>query len=237
MRFFRTSLREKTMKSADNKSVTIAGLSLIAAFALWTVAVGFIDVKPVGPNGSAVGFSTLNMLVKRVIGVHMALYVITDWLGIIPVAVAFGFAVSGFVQLVARRSLLKVDHSILALGAFYIIVIAVYLLFEKVVVNYRPVLIDGYLEASYPSSTTLLALCVMPTAAMQLGARVRNKILRNVIVIGIAVFTAFMVIGRLISGVHWLSDIIGGALFSAGLDLLYFAVFRIIAGRSQNLLN
>lgn len=222
---------------AKNKGVIIAGLSFIAAFALWTVAVRFIDVKPVGPNDSSVGFSTLNMLVKRLIGVHMTLYVITDWLGIVPVALAFGFAVLGLVQLIARRSFRKVDHSILALGVFYIIVMAVYLLFEKVVVNYRPVLIDGYLEASYPSSTTLLALCVMPTAAMQLGARIQNRVLRKVVVVGIAVFTAFMVIGRLISGVHWLSDIIGGVLFSAGLDLLYFAVFRIIAGRSQNLLN
>ena len=222
---------------AKNKGVIIAGLSFIAAFVLWTVAVRFIDVKPVGPNDSSVGFSTLNMLVKRLIGVHMTLYVITDWLGIVPVALAFGFAVLGLVQLIARRSFRKVDHSILALGVFYIIVMAVYLLFEKVVVNYRPVLIDGYLEASYPSSTTLLALCVMPTAAMQLGARIQNRVLRKVVVVGIAVFTAFMVIGRLISGVHWLSDIIGGVFFSAGLDLLYFAVFRIIAGRSQNLLN
>lgn len=220
---------------AKNKGVIIAGLSFIAAFVLWTVAVRFIDVKPVGPNDSFVGFSTLNMLVKRLIGVHMTLYVITDWLGIVPVAPAFGFAVLGLVQLIARRSLRRVDHSILALGVFYIIVMAVYLLFEKVVVNYRPVLIDGYLEASYPSSTTLLALCVMPTAAMQLGARIQNRVLRKVVVVGIAAFTAFMVIGRLISGVHWLSDIIGGVLFSAGLDLLYFAVFRIIAGRSRGL--
>ena len=222
---------------SKNKSVIIAGLSLIAAFVLWTVAVRFVDVSPVGPNGSFVGFSTLNMLVKRVIGVRMTLYFITDWLGIVPVAVAFGFAVLGLIQLVARRSLLKVDGSILALGVFYIILIAVYLLFEKVVVNYRPVLIDGVLEASYPSSTTLLASCVMPTAAIQLEARVRNKTLRKAIVSGIAVFTAFMVIGRLISGVHWLSDIIGGVLFSAGLDLLYFAAFRTIGQRSKNLSN
>lgn len=220
-----------------NKSIIIAGISFIAAFALWTIAVRFIDVNPVGPNGSSVGFSMLNMLVKRVIGVHMTLYVITDWLGIIPVAAGFAFAVLGFVQLIARRSLLKVDHSILALGVFYIIVIAIYLLFEKVVVNYRPVLIDGYLEASYPSSTTLLALCVMPTAAIQLGARVKNKTLCRSIVIGIALFTVFMIIGRLVSGVHWFSDIIGSILFSAGLDLLYFAVFRIIGQHSRDLQN
>ena len=217
-----------------NKGIIIVGFSLIVAFVLWTIAVLFIDIKSVGPNGSSVGFSTINMFVKRVVGVHMALYIITDWLGIVPVAVAFCFAVLGVVELIKRRSLLKVDRNILALGVFYIIVIAVYLLFEKVVVNYRPVLVDGYLEASYPSSTTLLALCVMPTAALQLWARVKNKTLRKVLVIGIAVFTAFMVIGRLVSGVHWFSDIIGGVLFSAGLDLLYFAVFRIIACRPQN---
>ena len=217
-----------------NKGIIIVGFSLIAAFVLWTIAVLFIDVKSVGPNGSSVGFSTMNMYVKHVVGVHMTLYIITDWLGIVPVAVAFCFAVLGVVELIKRRSLLKVDRNIIALGVFYIIVIAVYLLFEKVVVNYRPVLIDGNLEASYPSSTTLLALCVMPTAVLQLWARVKNKTLRKVLVIGIAVFTAFMVIGRLVSGVHWFSDIIGGVLFSAGLDLLYFAVFRIIACRPQN---
>ena len=34
-------------------------------------------------------------------------------------------------------------------------------------------------------------------------------------------FSAFMVIGRLISGVHWATDIIGSILLSAGLFMLY----------------
>jgi undecaprenyl-diphosphatase len=94
--------------------------------------------------------------------------------------------------------------------------------FEFVVVNRRPVLIDGYLEASYPSSTTMLVACVMPTALMQLHARIQNKTLRRVIDVVIILFTAFMVLGRLISGVHWLSDIIGGLLLSAGLVASYY---------------
>ncbi|MBR3894445.1 MAG: phosphatase PAP2 family protein, partial [Clostridia bacterium] len=154
-------------------------------------------------------------------GVNWFLYTITDWLGIVPIAVALGFACLGLVQLIKRKSLRKVDHSILALGVFYIVVMAAYIFFEVVVINYRPTLIDGYLEASYPSSTTMLVMCVMPTAAMQLNARIKNTVLRRCAVITIVAFTAFMVIGRLVSGVHWITDIIGGALLSAGLVTMY----------------
>ena len=204
------------------KKLCIA-IALLAAFALWTVLVRFVDVRAIGPEGSSVGFAALNGFVHELTGVNWFLYNITDWLGIVPIAVALGFAILGLVQLIKRKSLWKVDHSILALGVFYIVVMAAYIFFEVVVINYRPTLIDGYLEASYPSSTTMLVMCVMPTAAMQLNARIKNTVLRRCAVITIVAFTAFMVIGRLISGVHWITDIIGGALLSAGLVMLYSA--------------
>ena len=154
----------------------------------------------------------------------MSLYTITDWLGLVPIGVAFGFGVLGFMQLVKRKSLLRVDRSIIILGIFYIVVMAIYALFEIVVINYRPVLINGYLEASYPSSTTMLVMCVMPTAAMQLNGRIKNKLIRRFTTFIIYAFVAFMVIGRLISGVHWISDIIGGIILSVGLVLFYYSV-------------
>ena len=206
-----------------NKKRLVLGASLIVAFVLWTVFVCLVDVQPIGPEGSSVGFATLNGFVHELTGVNWVLYTITDWLGLVPIAAAFGFAILGLVQLIKRKSLWKVDRSILALGVFYIVVMAVYAFFEMVVVNYRPTLIEGYLEASYPSSTTMLVMCVMPTVAMQLNARIKNTVLRRFAVIAIVVFTAFMVIGRLLSGVHWITDIIGGALLSAGLVTVYDA--------------
>ncbi len=204
-----------------NKKRLVLGVSLFVAFVLWTILVCFVDVRAIGPEGSSVGFAALNGFVHELTGVNWFLYTITDWLGIVPIAVALVFAILGLVQLIKRKSLWKVDHSILALGVFYIVVMAAYIFFEVVVINYRPTLIDGYLEASYPSSTTMLFMCVMPTAAMQLNARIKNTVLRRFAVIAIVVFTAFMVIGRLLSGMHWITDIIGGALLSAGLVTMY----------------
>lgn len=193
----------------------------LAAFVLWTLLLCFVDVREIGPDGSSVGFSALNGFIHEKIGVNMYLYNITDWLGLVPIGVAFGFAILGLIQLIKRKSLLRVDRSILALGVFYIIVVAVYLFFEIVVINYRPVLIEGCLEASYPSSTTMLVTCVMPSAAMQAKERIKNKALRQGVIIIIIAFIAFMVVGRLLSGVHWISDIIGGALFSLGVVMAY----------------
>ena len=203
------------------------GVIFLSVFVIWTFLVRLIDVKNIGPNESSVGFAMLNGFLHSLIGVNFTLYTITDWLGLVPIAVAFCFAILGLVQLIKRKSLLKVDYSILALGVFYIFVIAVYIIFEIVVINYRPTLINGYLEASYPSSTTMLTACVMPTAAIQLYERIKRKSLRRFVIILIIAFTAFMVIGRIISGVHWISDIIGGALFSAGAVLIYGSLHNI----------
>ena len=202
----------------------MASMCLLTAFVLWTVAICFVDVRAIGPQGSSVGFAAINGFFHNLTGVHWGLYNITDWLGLVPVFVCMGFGTLGIVQWIKRKSIRKVERDIVVLGGFYIVTIAAYLFFESVVINYRPVLINGYLEASYPSSTTMLVMCVMPTAIMQLGSRIKNKVFRNIVAVTIIAFMAFMVIGRLVSGVHWFTDIVGGALFSVGLVRMYYAV-------------
>ena len=214
------------MKNKNQKDFCIA-ICILLAFLLWTVAIQFIDVQAIGPQESSVGFATINQLVFNLTGVHMSLYTITDWLGLVPLMFVMGFGTLGLIQWIKRKHLLKVDYNILILGGFYIVVMAVYVLFEMVVVNYRPVLIGGILESSYPSSTTMLVMCVMPTAIMQFNARIKNNVLKRSVASAIIAFIVFMVIGRLVSGVHWFTDIIGGALFSTGLVLLYHVIIRL----------
>ena len=204
-----------------DKRNLLAGIGFIASFALWTVLIQCVDVQAVGQNGTKVGFAEFNVWFHQLTGVHMTIYTITDWLGLVPIFICLCFGVLGLVQLVKRRSLLKVDPDILLLGVYYVMVIACYLIFEMIPINYRPVLIEGRLEASYPSSTTLLVLSVTPTLMFQANRRVENTLTRKVTAVFVVAFSEFMVIGRLISGVHWATDIIGSVLLSTGLFLMY----------------
>ena len=205
----------------------VLSLCLLILFTLWTVLLHFVDRQAIGPLESMVGLASLNQAVHNLTGVHMDLYQLTDWLGLVPFCMIAGFASLGLYQWIRRKHLFKVDFSILILGTFYIVVFTIYFFFEFFVVNCRPVLIEGILEPSYPSSTTMLVLCVMPTAIMQFRLRIRNSVFRHCVIDSMAVFSAFMVIGRLLSGVHWFTDIVGGILLSSGLVLLYRAVSNL----------
>ena len=218
------------MKKENRKNLYVA-IFYLSAFLFWTAAVSFVDVRAIGPEGSSVGFARLNSFVHKFSGVHMYLYTITDWLSLIPIGVVAGFAFLGLLQWIRRKKFSKIDYSIFVLGGFYIVVMALYVLFEKFVVNYRPILINGCLEASYPSSTTMLVMCIMPTAMMQTKDRVKNPVLRKTANSAIIVFIIFMVLARLFSGVHWFTDIAGGALLSAGLVRMYSYIIGLV-GRS-----
>ena len=201
--------------------ILITAICALFAFIIWTVLLKVIDVRCIGPEGSSVGFATVNGWFRGIVGTNMFLYNLTDLLGIVPFLFVFGFAILGLVQWIKRKSLAAVDRSILVLGGFYVVVLFLYLLFETVPFNYRPVLIDGRLEVSYPSSTTLLVLTVMPTAAMQLKERIKNTVVLRGFTVSIGVFSAFMTVGRVLAGVHWITDIIGGMLLSAGCVFMY----------------
>lgn len=210
------------MKEHRKKLLFLGSIS-IAVFVLWTVLIQTVDVQPFGAKGTNIGFATINCWFHKLTGVNMEIYTITDWLGLIPIFICIIFGGMGFVQLIQKRSIFKVDRDIILLGAYYIIVIFVYLLFEKIPINYRPILIEGFLEASYPSSTTLLVLCIMPTLMEQVNRRSESVIFKEIIKAFVICFSAFMVLGRLISGVHWLTDIVGSIMLSFGLFCIYKA--------------
>ena len=206
------------------KKLLCLGMLVLITFVVWTLLIIKVDVQPLGQSGTNIGFGTINCWFHKLTGVHMSIYSITDWLGLVPIFVCMLFGGMGLMQLITRRSLFKVDYDIILLGIYYIVVILGYLIFEMIPINYRPILIEGIMEASYPSSTTLLVLCVMPTLWEQANRRIQNTFMKRCIHIFVICFSVFMVVGRLIAGVHWLTDIIGGILLSTGLFMIYKAV-------------
>ena len=217
------------MKKAKTK--LILGIIIFLLFVLFTLSLRFINIKPIGPNGSYVAYAGINKAVHQLFGINMTLYNITDWAGVAAIFIAVGFATLGVVQWIKRKSIFKIDSSILILGIFYIVVFSTYLFFEFHIINYRPVLINGRLEPSYPSSTTMLATCVLPTAMSQFNRLIKNCKIRVIINFSCTVFMLFMVIGRLICGVHWFTDILGGLLFSSAVVLIYHSAEQIIKNR------
>lgn len=204
----------------NRRSLCIGGI-FVAMFVFWTLLILTIDVQPVGQNGTDIGFAVFNTAFHEMTGVNMTLYTITDWLGLVPIFICMVFGIIGLHQLINRKSLFKVDKDIIILGIYYIIVILAYLIFEMIPINYRPIPIEGIMEASYPSSTTLLVLSVMPTLIDQTDRRISDGIIKKLIDIFAVLFSLFMVIGRLVSGVHWFTDIVGSVLLSTGLFGLY----------------
>ena len=203
------------------KRYLFTGCALLLCFIVWTYLVQCIDVKTIGESMTNVGFASLNQWFHLLTGVHMSVYVLTDWLSLIPAGICIIFAFIGLNQLIKRKSLLKVDHDILMLGIYYMIVIGIYLFFEMFPINYRPILIEGVVEASYPSSTTLLVLSVMLTLLFQLKRRMKDSVAKQILFYLNVVFAIVMVIGRTMSGVHWISDIVGSLMISFGLYYLY----------------
>lgn len=211
-----------------NKSL-ITGVSLFVAFLAFTILVKFVDIAAVGPLGSKVGFSKINDAIFGAIGTSETWYHISEIFGILALIVAGVFVIVGLIQLIRRKSLKLVDNHILTLGVFYVVVAIAYLIFEVVVINKRPVLVGGELEASYPSSHTMLSICILSSAIIEFhkffNGKKKQLIALDVISI---VIMLVVVIGRLLSGMHWFTDIIGGILISLALVFIFHGVLKLI---------
>lgn len=199
-----------------NKKNILICILLVLISIIYTILVKYVDTSIIGPNNSTVGFSSLNSFVFNLTGNNMTLYKITEVLGLIPILIALMYAVIGLIQVIDRKSL-KVDKELIALGILYVVVILIYVFFEKCIINYRPVLIDGILEASYPSSHTLLSICICGSALLINKYLFNNKKIYRYINIVSIISMVLIVLGRLLSGVHWASDIIGSIIISIAL--------------------
>lgn len=200
---------------------TVLGILSLA----WIIVVLTVDVGAVGPKNTKVGLSLINSSFHDLwhydnIGTatfnnyNETWYKISSYVGIFSLAVAGCMGIFGLVQLIKRKSLFKVDRCIIALGVLYCITFAVYLFFEVVVINYRPVIMPDETEAaaSFPSSHTLLTIVIMGSIMLMIKNYIKNTTLRYSIRFFCVIVMVTMVLARFICGVHWFSDIIGGIL-------------------------
>lgn len=204
----------------------IEAISFTVAFIIYTLLVKFVDVKPIGPNGSKVGFATMNKWFMNIAKENHFFYKLSELLGYIILLLVLIYGCIGLYQLIKRKSLFKIDREIIVLGIFYVVVLAFYVLFDKVVINYRPVLIDGVLEPSYPSSHTMLALCVGLSSLIVSKSYFNKKYIDKINIVT-CVLIGLIVAGRILSGVHWLSDIFGGVILSCALIGIFKMFYEV----------
>ncbi len=224
------------MSSVKNRRrMLIAGVCL-GLFLLLIILLKTVDVRPIGPMSSSVGLAALNGAFKDVVGYHGGLEKVSDLLGKLALLIAAGFACMGLYQLVTRKSLKKVDVDLFVLAGLYASLVLAYIFFEKCVINYRPLILDEAkgLEPSFPSSHTMLSMVIFLSAAYETRRRVRDAAIETPIRIVLTALCVITVLCRLCSGVHWLTDILGGLLLSAALLNLYKLAFSHFARRRRS---
>ncbi len=216
------------------KKNIIICLILIIMSLFFTFLVKNVDVKAIGPNESLVGFADFNKFFYDLIGNNMIIYKITEILGIIPIIMSLIYVYIGLKELITRKSLLKVDKEIYILALFYVVVVLVYIFFEKFIINYRPIIIDGVLEPSYPSSHTLMSICLCGSSIIINKKLFKSKFFKFENILSF-ILIILIVIGRFISGVHWFTDILGGIIISSTLLAIFYTFISSIKEKIEEI--
>ncbi len=200
-------------------AIYAAILTILAA--VFTILVKIIDVQSIGPNGSKVGFSGWNSAIHEAFGYNETLYKITEYLGYLLFGFVLIYVVLGLIQLIKRKNIMKVDRNILCFGGLMVAMLITYVVFDKLAFNFRPVILDGELEPSFPSSHTLFALCIAGGIILLNKDTISSNKFSKIISILVMFIASFTVVGRMLSGVHWITDVLGGVLISAALLSIY----------------
>lgn len=208
-----------------NKRNIIMSVIMTIFTGIYIYLVKTVDVKAIGPKNSSVGFSTINKAFADLVGSNMTIYKLTEIFGLLVFIIVGVYGIIGIYQLFKRKSLFKVDREIIGLGVLYVLMIGIYLLFDKIAINYRPIIIDGELEPSFPSSHTLLAICTCVSSLMVYKKYVPAKF-QNLVMFTTVLLLTLVFLGRTLSGVHWISDILGGVIFSLTLLTYFYTIIN-----------
>lgn len=199
---------------------------MIVLAVLFTVAVDKIDLALVW--GKEIGFSKMNLAVHEMLGTSETFDLISDLVMVFSALVLGGMVFIGTYQIITGKGLKKVDRELILSGVVLVLTALVYVFFENVIINFRPVLEDGLLEASYPSTHVLLSVVVNILAIDYIRTKIENKKLRIVAISSIATFCVIGIVTRILCGMHWITDIVGALLISGALVMIYYTLKGII---------
>ncbi len=197
---------------------------LLLTFCALTVTLTCVDVRPAGESQAEVGFSTVNEWVWNAIGQSKVALTVSELCGLVLIAATGAFGVTGLVQIIRRKGILRADKELYFMAVADVLLASAYLFFEVVVINYRPVLEDGALAASYPSSHTMLAVAVAGMGMVYLQSCAKKGALTYTLYGLLNVLSVVTVACRVLGGVHWLTDIVGGVLLGSAMTFAYGAV-------------
>lgn len=198
--------------------ITVTIIALV-----FTLLVKTVDLGYVASTGSVVGFSSVNIPFAERFAFNEIFYKVSEILGYLAFAVIALFALIGLFQLIKGKSFKKVDSDLYALALTYVFTIALYTFFDKVlVINLRPLIVPGdlALEPSFPSSHTLLSVVVFGTAISECG-KINKSWVKGIFTFVLSILMVGTVLFRLFSGVHWVTDIVGGILWGEALMALF----------------
>lgn len=210
------------------KNAYLFGFIFLIISVVFTVLTKFVDVGiSAEVPDTQIGFSAINNGFHKLTGVNMLFYDITDIMGIIAIGVGLIFALVGLIELIKRKSLAKIDGYLYCLAGTYALLGIIYVGFEKVIINYRPIIMEGETtaEASFPSSHTLLICVIIATAIIQLNRIFAdNKAIKTTVYIVGSLYILVAVLLRLLSGVHWLTDIVASIFISCSICFFYYGL-------------
>ncbi len=208
------------MKSALNKKrdvCYVVSLACFACFAILAAVLLAVDVQTAA-NGGKIGLGTINLAFGAAVGFSDGWYEVSEILGYLTIAVAGANAVVAVVALIRSKSLKGVRDEYIASCVLYVVVVVAYVVFDAFAINYRPTsLAGGELEPSFPSSHVLLALTVHGAEIVILARLVKAERIKIALIAVEGAFALTIVVARTLSGVHWLTDIIGAAILSAAI--------------------
>lgn len=218
-------------KNILNFSIT-AGLFLV--FAIFTILVKFVDTSVVATTGTQIGLSSINKPLFDFFGANETWGTISTLLFVIAGVVVLTLATIAVVEMIKSKSLFKINHKLLLVALLYVLTAIFYVIFEFVIINYRPLLDEGLIKASYPSSHTLLICVVCLSACLIVPDYIKSNPLKITITTILCLISVLAPITRLLAGMHWFTDVVASIILSLALVMLYYSTSSYISSKKQN---